>query len=126
MSPRVAVRDTPGLKAFSQRLRAAGKRAQVALPACLRTLWTRRNALGNHQTLWQPQEVSLDESFPLTTKTVAPLCYAPLRLPAAARGRLASQTDLTLSAKIATFSVRDVEKQEVPSCPRSSRSSLKK
>lgn len=34
----VAVRSTPVLKAFSQRLRAAGQLAKVALGACMRTL----------------------------------------------------------------------------------------
>jgi transposase len=52
----VAVRYNPVLKAFSQRLRAAGKRAKVALIACMRTLLTMLNALVNHQTPWQPQE----------------------------------------------------------------------
>ena len=40
--------------------------------------------------------------------------------------RSASQTYLTLSAKTATFFLKYAEKQEVPLCPRSSRSYLKK
>jgi len=44
------------LKAFSPRLRAAGKRAQVALIAWMRKLLTMLNAMGKHQTPWQPQE----------------------------------------------------------------------
>ena len=59
MSPLVAVRDHPVLTAFSQRLRAAGKRAKVALIACMRTLLTMRNAMVQHQTPWQPQEVEI-------------------------------------------------------------------
>ncbi len=55
----VAVRDHPVLKVFYQRLRAAGKRAKVALSACRRKLLTMRNALVKHQTPWQPQEVDI-------------------------------------------------------------------
>jgi transposase len=53
----VAVRDQPVLKAFSARLRAAGKAATVALTACMRKVLTILNALVKHQTRWQPQEV---------------------------------------------------------------------
>jgi transposase len=60
MSPLGAGRYNPVLKAFSQRLRAAGKVAQVALTACMRTLLTILNAMVQHQTPWQPQEVSID------------------------------------------------------------------
>jgi hypothetical protein len=49
-------RETPVLKAFSQRLRAAGKVANVALTAWRCTLWTILHALGKHQTPWPPQE----------------------------------------------------------------------
>jgi transposase len=56
MRPRVAVRYHPVLKAFDQRLRAAGQVAKVALTACRRTLWTIRNAMVKPQTPWQPQE----------------------------------------------------------------------
>lgn len=59
MSPLVAVRYKPVLKAFSQRLRAAGKVAKVALIACMRKLLTILNALVTHQTPWQPQEVGI-------------------------------------------------------------------
>ena len=52
----VAGRSHPVLKAFSPRLRAAGKRAQVALIAWMRKLLTMLNAMGKHQTPWQPQE----------------------------------------------------------------------
>jgi transposase len=55
-SPWVAVRDNPGLNRFSERLRAAGKAAKVALTACMRKLLTILNAMVKHQTLWQPQE----------------------------------------------------------------------
>jgi len=85
----VAVRDHPVLKAFYQRLRAAGKRAKVALSACRRTLVTMRNALGKHQTPWQPQEVDIvaEEKIVLDNQDS---CSAPasLRLLGAAhRGR---------------------------------------
>jgi len=52
----VAVRYNPVLKAFYQRLRAAGKLAKVALTACMRKLLTILNAMVKHQTPWQPQE----------------------------------------------------------------------
>lgn len=60
MSTLVAVRYNPVLKAFYQRLRAAGKLAKVALTACMRTLLTILNAMVKHQTPWQPQEVAID------------------------------------------------------------------
>jgi transposase len=60
MSTLVAVRYNPVLKAFYQRLRAAGKLAKVALVACMRKLLTILNAMVKHQTPWQPQEVSSD------------------------------------------------------------------
>jgi len=56
MSPLVAVRYNPGLTAFSQRLRAAGQVAKVALTACRRTRLTILKAMVQHQTPWQPQE----------------------------------------------------------------------
>jgi len=56
MSTLVAVRYNPVLKAFYQRLRAAGKLAKVAVIACMRKLLTILNAMMKHQTPWQPQE----------------------------------------------------------------------
>jgi transposase len=56
MSTLVAARSNPVLKAFSQRLRAAGKVAKVALIACMRKLLTILNAMVKHQTPWQPRE----------------------------------------------------------------------
>jgi transposase len=56
MSTLVAVRYNPVLKAFYQRLRAAGKLAKVALIACMRKLLTILNAMVKHQTPWQSQE----------------------------------------------------------------------
>jgi hypothetical protein len=74
MSTLVAVRYTPVLQAFYDRLRAAGKVAKVALTACMRKLLTILNAMVKHHTPWQPQEVSVNEGqSPLTNKTVAPL-----------------------------------------------------
>jgi transposase len=57
VSTLVAVRDKPGLKAFYARLRAQGKAAKVALTACMRKLLTIMNAMVNHHTPWQAQEV---------------------------------------------------------------------
>ena len=53
----VAVRSNPVRKAFYERLRTAGKAAQVALTACMRKLLTILNALVKPHTPWQPQEV---------------------------------------------------------------------
>lgn len=50
----VAVRWNPVLKAFYQRLRAAGKAAKVALVACMRKLLTILNAMLKHRTPWSP------------------------------------------------------------------------
>jgi transposase len=55
----VAVRHTPVLKAFYERLCAAGKAQKVALTACMRKLLTILNAMVKHQTSWQSQEVSI-------------------------------------------------------------------
>ena len=60
MSTLVAVRYNPVLKAFYNRLRAAGKVAKVALTACMRKLLTILNAMVTHHTPWQLQEVSVD------------------------------------------------------------------
>ena len=74
MSTLVAVRYNPVLKAFYDRLRAAGKVAKVALTACMRKLLTILNAMVKHHTPWPLQEVSVDyRRSPLTHKTVAPL-----------------------------------------------------
>lgn len=55
-SPLVAVRYNPGLTAFYERLRAAGKAAKLALTACMRTLLTILNAMMKHQKPWHVQE----------------------------------------------------------------------
>jgi transposase len=60
MSTLVAVRYNPVLKAFYDRLRAAGKVAKVALTACMRKLRTILNAMVKHHTPGQLQEVSVD------------------------------------------------------------------
>jgi transposase len=51
--PLVAVRHNPVLKAFYQRLRAAGKAPKVALVACMRKLLTILNAMLKHRTPWR-------------------------------------------------------------------------
>jgi transposase len=45
------------LKAFYERLRAAGKAAKVALTAWMRKLLTILNAMMKHHALWQAEEV---------------------------------------------------------------------
>jgi hypothetical protein len=75
MGTLVATRFHPQLKAFSQRLLAAGKRKKVALTACMHKLVTMLNAMLKHRTSWKAQEVQNEKIYqaPLTTKTVAPL-----------------------------------------------------
>jgi transposase len=53
MRPLSAVRHNPVLKAFYERLRAAGKAAKVALTASMRTLLTILNAMIKPRTRWQ-------------------------------------------------------------------------
>jgi transposase len=57
MGPLVATRYNPQIKAFYERLLAAGKVKKVALTACMHTLLTIRNAMLKPRTPWQPQEV---------------------------------------------------------------------
>jgi transposase len=59
MATLVAVRHNPVLKAFYERLVAAGKAKKVALTACMRKLLTILNAMVKHQTPWQPQEMAI-------------------------------------------------------------------
>jgi len=53
MGTLAAVRWNPVLKAFYQRLRAAGKAPKVALVACMRKLLTILNAMLKHRTPWR-------------------------------------------------------------------------
>ena len=57
MGPFVAPRFHPPIKAFSQRLLAAGKRKKVALTACRHKLVTMLKAMLKQRTSWQAQEV---------------------------------------------------------------------
>ena len=59
MGTLVAVRHNPVLKAFYERLVAAGKAKKVALTACMRKLLTILNAMAKQKTLWQPREVAI-------------------------------------------------------------------
>lgn len=54
MATVTASRCNPVIKAFYQRLRAAGKPAKVALTACMRKLLTILNAMLKAKTPWQP------------------------------------------------------------------------
>jgi transposase len=54
MGTLVAVRHNPVLRAFYQRLRAAGKLPKVALTACMRKLLTILNAMLKHHQPWSP------------------------------------------------------------------------
>jgi len=56
MGTLTAVRHNAVLKAFYERLVAAGKAKKVALTACMRKLLTILNAMVKHQTPWQPRE----------------------------------------------------------------------
>jgi transposase len=55
MGTLVATRFNPVIKAFYQRLCAAGKAKKVALTACMRKLLTILNAMVKHRTLWHPE-----------------------------------------------------------------------
>jgi transposase len=56
MATVTASRCNPVIKAFCQRLRAAGKPAKVALTACRRNLLTILNAMFKAKSPWQPPE----------------------------------------------------------------------
>ena len=56
MATVAASRCNPVIKAFYERLRAAGKPAKVALTACMRKLLTILNAMLKAKTPWQPPE----------------------------------------------------------------------
>jgi transposase len=57
MGTLVATRSNPQIKAFYERLLAAGKVKKVALTACMRKLLTILNAMLKHRTPWHAQEV---------------------------------------------------------------------
>jgi transposase len=57
MGTLVATRYNPRIKAFYDRLLAAGKVKKVALTACMRKFLTILNAMLKHRTPWQSQEV---------------------------------------------------------------------
>jgi transposase len=59
MGALVATRHNPVLKAFYERLRAAGKAKKVALTACMHKLLTIMNAMVRDLKRWQPREVSI-------------------------------------------------------------------
>jgi transposase len=59
MAALVASRRNPVIRAFYQRLRAAGKPAKVALTACRRKLLTILNAMARSGTPWQPERAPL-------------------------------------------------------------------
>ena len=55
MAAMSAKRHNPVIRAFYERLRAAGKPLKVAMVACMRKLLTILNAMVKHQTPWQPR-----------------------------------------------------------------------
>jgi transposase len=57
MGALVATKHNPVIKAFYQRLLAAGKAKKVALTACMHKLLTIMNAMVRDLKPWQPQEV---------------------------------------------------------------------
>ena len=57
MGTLVATRSNPQIKAFYERLRAAGKVKNVALTACMQKCLTILNAMLKHRTPWKAQEV---------------------------------------------------------------------
>jgi transposase len=63
MGTLVATRFNPQLKAFYQRLLAAGKLKKVALTACMHKLLTILNAMLKHRTSWKAQEVQNEKKY---------------------------------------------------------------
>jgi len=59
MGALVATRHNPVIKAFYERLCAAGKAKKVALTACMHKLLTIMNAMVRDLKPWQPQEVAI-------------------------------------------------------------------
>ncbi len=59
MGALVATRHNPVIKAFYERLLAAGKAKKVALTACMHTLLTIMNAMVRDLKRWQPREVPI-------------------------------------------------------------------
>jgi len=59
MGALVATRHNSVIRAFYERLLAAGKPKKVALTACMRKLLTILNAMMKHRTPWRPVEVQL-------------------------------------------------------------------
>ena len=57
MGTLVATRDNPQINAFYERLLAAGNVKKGALTACMHTFLTMLNAILQHRTPWQPQEI---------------------------------------------------------------------
>ena len=57
MATLVATRYNPRIKAFYERLLAAGKVKKVALTACRHKFLTILNAMLKHRKSWQDQEV---------------------------------------------------------------------
>jgi transposase len=55
MAALVASKCNPVIRAFYERLRAAGKPAKVALTACMRKLLVILNAMARSGTRWQPE-----------------------------------------------------------------------
>jgi transposase len=53
MATLAAIRWNPAIKAFYQRLTAAGKCHKVAITACMRKLLIIANAMLRDQALWQ-------------------------------------------------------------------------
>ena len=84
MGTLVATRYNPHIKAFYERLLAAGKVKKVALTACMHTFLTLLNAMLTHRTPWRAQEVQSEKNIqgPLDNQDS---CSAPasLRLSAA-------------------------------------------
>jgi len=54
MAALVGIRHNPTIKAFYERLVAAGKRKKVALVAAMRKLLTMLNAIAKHRSRWNP------------------------------------------------------------------------
>jgi transposase len=63
MGTLVATHYNPQIKAFYERLLAAGKVKKVVLTACMHKLLTMLNAMLKQRTPWQPQEVQNEKNI---------------------------------------------------------------
>ena len=105
MGTLVATRYTPRIKAFYERLRAAGKGKNVALTACMHKFWTILNAMLTQRTPWPSQEVHGEKIYKGALDN-QDSCSAALRLPGAAHRQ---RSAFALSGGMPCNTIRDMK-----------------